>query len=404
VLDTPDDIEIEPLEADAAEGGDIDVGGSQRWRTVALGAGIAAAVVAAAVAVGSAGGDERTAPTSTTPPTTQPARTTTSPAPVTTTSTLPEIRPGRGPLATGVVTGAVLHVVTLDGHLLRIDADTGVIRSREIEGWPRLELAVIPGAGGVLLTPGSGAARWYPDDPDAEPVALSFSDGELSPAADPALVWLAQWGWSESSYSLVRAADGGRAGPPLQVPRQADVLGDDGTGGLLLRAPGGTYRMAPDGTVRQESRFPALGWSARVLVVLACDEQLACEWRRVDRASGQVTGGCAVCGDDLGPGPGALSPGERYLTASRYDDQSSSLVVVDLDTGERTVVQDFGTGGWRWPGPQLSWAPQGDALFYVDPDGHLQVWWPGRPGGAEDLHSDVVPLVQAMAVGARPGR
>jgi len=363
---------LESATVEVADGGDdVVLGGRRRRRMepIVIG-GLALAVVGGAVLVG--GGGSQGAP----PPT--PSTTTNAPPSTSTTSTTVERDRfdvvTLGPLL-AEPTATVVYGLSRDAEIVRVDVDRGEVATRRLRG-ARGErpdgYSVLARSGAAFLAQPGGRGGLFVRDGAGGPVRWVSAEGSrFVPAANTSALWRVADG-DEPAVALV-GLDGSLLEPEVPLPASVSVIGDDGTGALLLDGPGGTYRLAADGPQRLTAE-PLVAWSATTLVTTACDERLACAWRTTDRVTGQ-SALVPVAGDLRPAVAGSVSPDGRHV-AVVANRPATSLDVVDLSAGERTTLARTLTDTWGfgYGASAAWWSPTGSHLFFLDGDGRLQVW------------------------------
>ena len=269
---------FEPLEPerDGASGpDDVTLGGSSRpgrWRGVVT-AGVAVAVVAAVLVVGRNGGGTAAPPTTTVPTT------------VPTTQRRP---PRRAPPSysedraflnfLGAQSGARLYGVASDGTVVHVDLDGGVVTQRRLRRNDQGQApAVIFARTGAAVVVAQDQAIAVGDGADGVTTFLAAADTEVFPAADDGEVWLVHTAGSAGRVAERRSVSDSTVHGTIPDVPAGDVLGDDGTGALLVQIGGGVYRVDESGAAPQlvdvrpagrlvgvGARRPALRRSVRV--------------------------------------------------------------------------------------------------------------------------------------------
>lgn len=401
------------LESASVEGpdgttADVDLGvRRRRWVEPVLIGGVALAIGIGAVATGGRSGQSLggspTSPSSTSAPST----TTDPTAPLAPTTTVESDRftfeQLDGPLL-AARTDAVLYGLSNDAEVVRIDVDSGEVTRRRLRG-PRGERAdgfsVLARDGvAILASPGGRGALTVPDGPASQTQWVSGRGARIIPAAGPEEVWRITSLDDGSAVGERLGLDGEAVGPQVDVPASATVLGDDGTGRLVAKAPGGTYLVDVAGIARIADGEP-VAWNATRLVVTVCDPALVCAWRVIDRTTG--LGRDVLLGGDLRPGIAAsLSPDGRWL-AQLSGASEGGLEVVDLDSSERRRLDSpvFDAWGFGYGAAGMWWSPAGGHLFWLDEVGRVNAW----PVGGEPVVLDGagrLPRLRSLSVAPRP--
>ncbi len=306
---------------------------SRRW----LGGGLVAALAAVVVASVAAGDDtQATAPT-----TVVPASTTvpTAPAPAVTTTVPSVVRVGDGPLL-GEATGLALLVTTGD-QTFRVDLDAATVTrlGRSVSDVRQTASGVVyrdtDGPELQLRRPGRGSATGLGD-------ARYLGDGPADRA------WFATFGpnarrlWSEDLTGAI---------VDVELPAGTGYGVPDDLGGLLIPAPGGTYRwLAGEGVRRISGGAFVVAGGGRALVH-ECDEALACSLVSLDLRTGQRRTVPTVSGvrpDDYGH----LSPDGYLFAVPAGDDRFVAVSPdgrgVDLGPVDSPCLSVGCPNGPRW--------------------------------------------------------
>lgn len=327
-----------------------------------------------AAAPSSTVGTTTIAPSSTTPP--PPSRPDLAPTTVPTYSERRWFLP-----ALPTATGSILYGLTLEGRVVRIDLDGGRVSTQVLRRpggeEPGSGYDLIARRGAAILHRRSGFGLTVPDG-EGRVQWIGEDDTRLLAASAPEQLWRLRLGPSgDVSEALLIGLDGvPDATSAVLVPPSVRVRGDDGSGALVLTGVGGAYRLAADGSVTRLTAGQLVAWSPAALVDVVCDDRLACEWRRVDRTTGQVT--------SLGPVPAGLLERDTAVAMSSDGRRLAVLVatpayrldVVDLVTGATATVERLdrpptsGTAlaGWSGDGRHLFWLRGGAvAAWSADP-------------------------------------
>ena len=237
--------------------------------------------------------------------------------------------------------------------MIRIDVD-----SRTTTTYPGLASTsgapsyVFPDADGVTVASYDNVPGFRLDyGEELVELAGELMGGPLVPGPVPGSVWRVRdpvGPPGEVSAELVDAF-GGALGSTIEV-RNAVALGSDGTGGLLVSAPGGYYSTSPNGSVRlTDGQLLALG--PTVAFARECDEVLACAVVRIDRPTGDripVDDPQIVASDDLGftvfelAGTSVSPDGEVVFV--RAPRSGLSWSIVDLASGATTGIDGPASG------------------------------------------------------------
>jgi hypothetical protein len=195
-------------------------------------------------------------------------------------------------------------------------------------------------------------------------------------------------------------ADGTETGLEFDIDGRYWVVGSDPAGGLvLLGAPGGSYRVTPEGTSRIATG-DVIAVSAQVAVAADCGESMQpCGLVVVDRSTGESRSVVPTIvepttGTQWSPyleSPAAygfpalisgISPDGRYSPIMLSSvDQDYGLV--DLVTGEFIQLGDY-------PESALWWAPDSRSAMYIV-NGHLMVY-ETESRNTYEVSPDVFPL------------
>lgn len=299
----------------------------------------------------------------------------------------------RGSVFPGLAVGSSLVGVSAAGTVVRFDPDDGGGLRRALPaGYDQgVPVTVLPRRFGVVLASTEGPSWFVPEDAAARPVLLPV--GHLLAAADPGELWRVP---SPRTAERLDAATG-RTVAVHVLPAGMVPLADDGLGGLLLAAPGGTYRLdGRTGAVARVSDGRVAGVAGTLRAEVLCDERLACRLRVVQTRSGQVLHDRPLPATPPGALDrlGALSPDGHYLARLAPFARSLRLQVIDLATGRLADVARAGESALTG-GP--AWTPDGQRLVWVDPRGRLRAWGP-RGVRATDDASQVPDLVGVAVV------
>jgi hypothetical protein len=397
-------IELEPFDDDRHE---VELGPAdrpRRWRGVGVGA-VTVALVAAVALVGRNGGGTA-APPPTTPVTTAPPATTTPP----TTDGAPR---RTGPSFTDHqtflsflpgATGTTLYGVADDGDVVRIDLDAGRVSERRLRRRDRGQTPVtIFGRSGQAVVASANQALAVGDGADGTVTFLAADTIAVLPSAIDGELWLVRsLGPAGRVVERRRLADASVVVSIDDLP-DGNVLGDDGSGGLLVQTGDGVYRVDDVGRPPQRvSTEPLVAWSAATFVTASCDDRLPCEWSQVDRASGErrslgtAPWGGSVLGAELSPDGTHLA----YL-GGEGGPAAPALEVMDLTSGTRLALDHSALlsavqGTWRG----LVWSPDGQWLFWVEDSGALKAWRVGQEQATTVDGAGHVPTLEAIGPAA----
>ena len=311
------------------------------------------------------------------------------------------------PLFPGIEVRASILALSSAGVLVRFDPDDGggVRRLLDLAFSEQAPLKAIARPGGVVVVGGDGSARFVPDNPAAAPVRMPDATGWIyAPSADGRTVWRLPRPGTLADDSLRAELIDPSWGLVLRaypLPAAATPLVDDGTGGLLVRVPAGTFRLdGATGALALVSTAEVIAITPERLVELACSTPVSCQWSLVERASGAVVGQGTMLGR---PGPadgpllGSLSPDGRHLALPVFRGASLGMEVIDLTTGVTESLPTRGVlltaGG---PSPGLAWAPDSRTFVWLDGQGRLNAWSGGQT--RVDEQSRVPDLVSASIV------
>ena len=393
-------ITLEPIPGDPDAGRDaivLGASGANRWRTIAV-AGAAVAIVAAVALVGRNGGGAAAPPT-TVPPTTE-APTSTSRTPRLASASYTEDRAFLNFL--GVLSGVRLYGVVDDGSIVRIDLDSGTVGQRRLGRDDRghRPQAIFARTGGAVIVAPDRAVS-VGDGADGVITFLAAQDTEVFPASTATEVWLVHTVGPVGRIAERRMVRNGAVNGTIQDLPSGEVLGDDGTGALLIQIGAGVYRATEGGGAPEPlSADPLVAWSAAALIEQRCDGN-ECGWDRVDRTSGERR--------SLGPAPwggsvlGAeLSPDATQLAyvGGIGGPTSPSVEVLDLATGQRTVLDHAVTLTRIPPSNGLVWSADGQWLFWVTDRGTLRAWQRGADRPQDVAGAGHIPALDAIALAA----
>jgi hypothetical protein len=268
------------------------------------------------------------------------------------------------------------------GALLRIDLDRGAVTSRRLRGEDRTDPPVaVFGADNAAVLAGTDQTVLVGDGPAGAFTPVAGAGVVVFPSIDPRHIWTVRVTAANTQAAQLQQLDGSPAGPTLTVT-DGTVLGDDGTGSLLVQTNDGVVRFDPDGASAQRVTGDTLvAWSASTLVVQRCEAQQTCSWDVIDRATGATR--------SLGrPPPGAvedgaqLSPDGAWLACLVVDPGASAptLDAIELASGNRAVLDPSVMMPPNRNANAAVWSPDGRWLFWLSDTGALQAWAAGSPG------------------------
>jgi len=301
-------------------------------------------------------------------------------------------------------TGLGVRIVGLQpgGTVAELDTATGQMSTIETDIRTNNPGALFAGADWIVVSqPDSAGAELLRGRGDPEPVTLA-----------PA--WLLYW--QRGTDRFWRLDEVSRFGDPLHIaeisydgtPTGVEFESDgrywmaaaDPLGGLLvLGAPGGSYRIAPEGTSRITTG-DVIAISADKALATDCGEAMDdCGLIVIDRTTGAVTPltPAAQAPDTTSPpiavfdNPAnygfpsvmsAISPDGRYAPIMVVD-TDQDYGVIDLTTGEFIRLGDQ-------PASSLWWSPDSRSVMYLS-DGHLLLY-DFDTGVADEVSTDFFPL------------
>jgi hypothetical protein len=299
--------------------------------------------------------------------------------------------------------GVELQLVglTRDGRLVDLDVATGAQRVRAPE--ERLSLEgerIFAGSDWVAIPsfdrPGlrivrddGSVERFDLDDPWNVIVDTTTDTFWTGASGNPFM--------SEMQEIDVTGVPTGRA---VTLPPGAWPITSD-RGALVVQATGSLYRVEPDSS-ELLARGELVGLSADVVATYSCDDSLTCGAAVTDRVTGETRPVPATDDNDdvlaatrFGPGFGGdVSPDGRWAPGARYDDFGFEFGVLDLESGEFTLLPTEGAlpyAGWAW-------SPDGRFLVYARSD--RLAAFDTSTGEAIDVVAD--PSVRWVTVAARP--
>jgi len=299
--------------------------------------------------------------------------------------------------------GTVVYGVDGDtNELVRVDLATGEMFRRSVRGGRgdpvNDDVDVIARQGGAVVT-GTWGASFVADGPaglNRRSVRIPRPvGGQLIAATAPDQLWSVTVDGGRSMRAQRVDTSGNELGEPVDLPDNTFLLGDDGTGGLLLAAPGGRYRVSDTGPPSRVADTLTVAWSADTLVQLSCDPGLHCELVSVDRRSGarRVLGPAPSNAVNLGYT--GVSPDGKWI-ARPVDD---GIEVTNLLDGSSTVQPSTLYSAWGSNGAPatMAWSASGRHLLWLDDDGRLMSWTVGT-SEVVVVGGGLVPPLRALSV------
>jgi len=271
------------------------------------------------------------------------------------------------------------------GTIMELDTATGQLSSIKTDVRTNYPGALFAGADWILLTqPDSSRAEVLRGHSDPQPVtlapawALYWEPGtdhfwrldEVSRFGDPLHI-------QEVSY------DGTPTGVQFESDGRYWMAAADPLGGLLiLGAPGGSYRITPEGTSRITTG-DVIALSADKVLATDCGEAMAdCGLIVIDRATGTSTPltPTIVAPDTTTPQFEVFDNPANYgfpamISAMSPDGRYSPIMVVDTDQDYGVI--DLTSGEFirfgNQPESSLWWSPDSRTALYLD-NGHLTAY------------------------------
>lgn len=263
-------------------------------------------------------------------------------------------------------------VTDLEGHrrLLRVDLDGGALGAALELGDASVPATVVARSAGRFVTLGAAQPQWVgaADVPAAAGVAGSV----LVPAAPADVVWAVGPG---PVVSLV-SPPAGLVTARTSLPANASVLGDDGTGALVVNVVGeGAMRLRPGRAAQVLSDRTVVAAHGEGRVEVDCP-LAPCSLRHVSGGTDEPV--------DLGPVPGLTSHSTLELPVARYRSDGRAVAIADLggDAGRaRLRVVDLNTRAVHTAPvgqrpSELAWTDDGTTLLYLEA-GSMWAWQPG---------------------------
>ncbi len=361
------------IELDRVPAADVvEFGGTRRqpppWRRLILPAILVLAVIAAAVTAYTRNGHPAAAPPSTSPtPAAQTGSATASSSP----------SPATGPV-TKILGGPLLGITDrweLFGYtgnmLVRIQPAAGRLTQTPVPSLASSgSVALIVTDRAVVVRPLDRVNGYLvPDDQPAIALSGPLAEGSrVLPGPRAGTIWVEHDG---GSLQLV-GPDGKTTGEQLTVPVAIQSYTvPDGRGYALAIGVGGVYSVRPSGVHRITTgvllAVGPTGW-----LTLDCDAVGACEATMTDSGTGSSRRIPSWTKNNLNAfSPGALSPNGRYTAVLDPSAGLSTLVLVDVATGNPRKIpvqldpETYGDLAFAWT-PDSRW------LLYPDREGSIQ--------------------------------
>ena len=248
-------------------------------------------------------------------------------------------------------TGLVLAAAGRSGGMSSIDIDDGVVSSWATAG--RLgqgEGTLVPDTAAIVALPASGAGA-YATSPETETaLGAEFAvDGPKFAGPVTGTIWVPAPGiappTSRVAYQLVRV-DGAPTGDlttSFAFP-DAELLGSDGRGGLVVTRGGTVFTLGVDGAdLLTTGDLVAIG--ADTAYVRECADIVTCDILRLDRQTGERTPVEAL--GELSPV--AIAPDERGVALGTSVAPGGDVLVVEVRSpgDRRWAMFDTATGRLR---------------------------------------------------------
>ncbi len=302
-------------------------------------------------------------------------------------------------VAPGGPTGFDLVGWSDDGKVVQIDLDGSVVTAHAghplASGAPVTVDADNTGVSVLSWDNVDGFRLQFGESP--EPIDGDRFLGYLFPGPVAGTLWRSgDGGFSDHvAFDLVDAR-GGELGWSIEVDN-AYVLGSDGNGALLVDAGGGVYAAVPAGATRVTTG-DLLASGPTTLYARECDEVLACQVVRVDRANGERT---PVSHPAVVGAPGFQNPG---VTGSSVSPDGGVVFVQAASNGLGWSIVDVVSGlSVEAPGPQdassVVWSADSRFAVYLS-GGRLRLY--DRAAGSLTVLSDLPSLRGFTAVRPLP--
>ena len=301
----------------------------------------------------------------------------------------------------GVPSGTSLYGVTDDGNVVRIDLDAGRVSERRLRRGDRGQPPVtVFGQSGQAVVASQDQALVVGDGADGVVTFLAAATTAVLPAAGEDEVWLVRSLDAGRLAERRNVTNGSVTGTIYNLP-EGSVLGDDGSGALLMQTGSGVYRF--DGTGQHPapvSTDALVAWSATTFVAKRCDDQFQCQWQLIDRASaeerpmGAAPWGGSVLGAELSPDGSHLA-----YVGGLGGPVAPSLEVMDVATGARLILdQSAVLSSVQGTSRGLVWSADGQWLFWVNNAGALRAWHVGEPQPITVDGAGQVPSLEAIGL------
>lgn len=312
---------------------------------------VAWAVLAATVGGGDGGEDEETA---------TPATTTTEAPFERTTTTRPRTTTTQQVIAGAPLLGerAGLSLVVVSDASRILDLDTGSVRRL-----PRTANVLVSSGGRLLVSTGVRAAWWPAPFDGSGAVELEVANVDQAWAdADGGPLWLASSRGPDLVVSVVDT-DGALLAERV-LPHTVWPFGNV-DGGLVLRAPGGTFLVDVAGAVTQLSNGEPVAVGGDRVYVNRCDEELLCGFEVVD-LEGRVIEERRNVEDFAGVWNfGAIiSSTGRIAQVIESPTSDGMVVAIDADPAFEVSVDGVNT---------MTWTPDGRWLIVSTGIGDLEI-------------------------------
>lgn len=260
-----------------------------------------------------------------------------------------------------------------EGDVHRIDIDTGAV----------ITTSAPPLASGapayVFADPDGATIVSYDDVPsirfDAASDTTRFAEttprGPMVTGPLPGTVWSLnrQVGPDDPMTLDLIDASGNPVGVTIDAGPDTELLGSDGTGGVLVTSSlGGAYVFTADGVASRVTPGEVLAIGATAAYVRECDDQFACGIYRLDRATGErvltdvpaldIAGGDVAAGSPFGQ---SVSP-DGNVAFVRVSGFGADWMIVDL--GSSTAVPAPGAS----VGSPMLWSDDSQWALYLSGD------------------------------------
>ncbi|NND73868.1 MAG: hypothetical protein HKN44_02575 [Ilumatobacter sp.] len=287
--------------------------------------------------------------------------------------------------------------VNTSGEFFEIDVPSGIVDTIDLPT-NAANTVLAAGATTTLLAAHSGtrSAISYLLRVGEPPLELRLEserdDMTAIPARDEYVATVYGYG-AESFYGETRVladgstetTDGGDGIAPWQ--RRYAPNGD-----LVINDAGGVYRFDDEGSVTRVSDGDLLAISSNHYFVRECDEAYTCEFVLIEPATGERrTVEIGAAGELLLAGYLAeVSPDGRTLQFVQFGPRGGDLTLIDLDTGENSIVPTVGAAG------TLHWAADSSGLFR--PGNAVGVEFVDRASGEVTTFAESFGTITSLAV------